>query len=65
NKPLSVEEVRNLKRDAERKIDDILETLCKELGPRSHIEVVTFDFDEMQRIIAGKRYNTKIKVFIS
>lgn len=60
--PLSVEDLKNLKREAEGKINDILETLGKQLGSIASIDSITFN---EVRPITGKRYNTRIKVIVS
>lgn len=61
-KLMSVEELWNLKKDAEGKINDILETLGKDLSPMADIDSITLS--EI-RPVDGKRYNTKVKIIVS
>ena len=60
--PLTVEQVRMLKRDAEKKINDILEDFDKMVGSGVHVDTLIFN---EERAAMGKRFNIRIKVIVS
>lgn len=60
--PLTVEQVRMLKRDAEKKINDILEDFDKTVGSGVHVDALIFN---EERAVMGKRFNIRIKVIVS